>query len=59
LLDVSDKIAAFFKKLLLWKEDIANVSGSSQCFTCLICLKIHVWCCLQTYEVYFCNIHLS
>jgi len=25
VLDVSDKIAAFLKKLLLWKEDIGNL----------------------------------
>ena len=35
VLDDSDKIAAFIKKLSLWKEDIANVSGSSQYFTFL------------------------
>jgi len=33
MLDVSDKIAVFIKKLLLWKEDITSVSISSQCFT--------------------------
>ena len=32
MLDVSDKIAAFIKKLSLWKKDIKNVSGSSQYF---------------------------
>lgn len=35
MLDVSDKIAAFVKKLLLWKEDISNLSGSFQYFTFL------------------------
>jgi len=35
ILDLSDKIAAFIKKLLLWKEDIANLLRSSQCFTFL------------------------
>ena len=33
MLDISDKIAVFIKKLSLWKKDIENVSGSSQCFT--------------------------
>ena len=33
MLDASDRIAVFVKKLSLWKEDIANVSESSQCFT--------------------------
>jgi len=33
MLDASDKIAVFVKKLSLWKEDITNVSESSQCFT--------------------------
>ena len=33
--DVSDKIAAFLKKLLLWEEDAANLLWSSQCFTFL------------------------
>ena len=33
MLDVSDKIAAFIKKLSLWKNDIENVSGSCQYFT--------------------------
>ena len=32
MLDISDKIAAFIKKLTLWKNDIENVSGSSQYF---------------------------
>jgi len=27
VLDVSDKLAKFIKKLSLWKEDITNVSG--------------------------------
>jgi len=27
LLDVSDKIPAFIKRLLLWKEDVTNMSG--------------------------------
>jgi len=35
MLDVSDKIATFLKKLLLCKEGIANLSWSSQCFTFL------------------------
>ena len=35
MLDISDKITAFTKKLYLWKEDIANVSGSSQYFSFL------------------------
>jgi len=35
MLDLSDKIAAFLKKLLLWKEDMANLSRSSQCFAFL------------------------
>ena len=35
MLDVSDKIAAFIKKLSLWKKDTENVSGSSQYFTFL------------------------
>ena len=35
MLDVSDKIAAFIKKLFLWKKDIENMSGSSQYFTFL------------------------
>ena len=34
-LDISDKITAFTKKLSLWKEDDANVSGSSQYFSFL------------------------
>jgi len=34
MLDVSDKIAAFIKKLSLWKEDITNMSGSYQ-LSCL------------------------
>jgi len=25
----------------------------------MICLKINVWCCLQIYEAYFCNVYLS
>jgi len=33
ILDASDKITAFVKKLSLWKEDITNVSESSHCFT--------------------------
>jgi len=32
MLDASDKIAVFVKKLSLWKEDVTNVSESSQCF---------------------------
>ena len=32
VLDISNKITAFTKKLSLWKEDIANVSGGSQYF---------------------------
>ena len=35
MLDVSDKIAAFIKKLSLWKKDTENVFGSSQYFTFL------------------------
>ena len=35
MLDISDKITAFTKKLHLWKEDIANVSGSFQYFSFL------------------------
>ena len=35
MLDISDKIIAFTKKLYLWKEDIANVSESSQYFSFL------------------------
>ena len=33
MLDISNKIAVFIKKLSLSKKDIENVSGSSQCFT--------------------------
>ena len=33
MLDASDKIAVFVKKLSLRKEDVANVSEGSQCFT--------------------------
>ena len=34
MLDVSDEIMAFIKQAIsLWKEDIADVSGSSHCFT--------------------------
>ena len=33
--DISDKIEAFIKKLSLWKNDMENVSGSSQYFTFL------------------------
>ena len=33
MLHVSEKIAVFIKKVSLWKEDITNVSGRSQCFT--------------------------
>jgi len=39
MLDVSDKIAAFLKKLLFLKEDTANLSWSSQCFTFLSNLR--------------------
>jgi len=35
MFDASDKIVAFLKKLLLWKEDKGNLSWSSQCFTLL------------------------
>ena len=38
--DVLDEIASFMKQLSLWKEDIANVSGSSQCFTFLYNLLV-------------------
>jgi len=33
MLDILDNIAVFIQQLSLWKEDITNVSGSSQCFT--------------------------
>jgi len=36
MLDVSDKIVAFIKKLSLEKEIITDVSGSSQCFTFIL-----------------------
>ena len=35
VLDISDKIEAFIKKLSLWKNDMENVSESSQYFTFL------------------------
>ena len=35
VLDISDKTEAFIKKLSLWKNDMENVSGSSQYFTFL------------------------
>ena len=35
VLDISNKITAFTKKLSLWKEDIAHVSGGSQYFPIL------------------------
>ena len=35
MLDISDKITAFTKKLYLWKEDIANMSRSSRYFSFL------------------------
>ena len=35
VLDISDKMEAFIKKLSLLKNDMHNVSGSSQCFTFL------------------------
>ena len=35
VLDISHKIEAFIKKLSLWKNDMENVSGSSQYFTFL------------------------
>jgi len=59
LLDVSDKISALIKKLLLWKEDVGNMSGSLQFFTFLSNLfEICLWCCLQLSEVYFCKLYL-
>ena len=39
MLDVSYKIAAFIKKLSLWKKDIENASGNSQYFTFLFSLR--------------------
>jgi len=33
MLDVSDRIAAFIEKRSLWKEDITNMTGNSQCFS--------------------------
>ena len=39
MLDVSNKIAAYINKLSLWKEDIENVSESSQYFTFLSSLR--------------------
>ena len=38
VLDISDKIEAFIKKLSVWKNDIKYVSGSSQYFTFLFTL---------------------
>jgi len=35
MFDASHNIAAFNQKLSLWNEDIANVLGSSQCFSFL------------------------
>ena len=35
VLVISDKIEAFIKKLSSWKNDMENVSGSSQYFTFL------------------------
>ena len=58
MLDVSDKMVVFIKKLSLQEEDDANVSGSSQCFSFLYgLLEKNVWCCLQVYVVYFCNMY--
>ena len=57
--DVSDKILTFINMLTSW-EDVTNVSVSSQwLLSCLISMKRNEWCCLQIYEVYFCNIYLS
>ena len=51
MLDASDEIAVFIKKLSLWKEDIANVSKGSHCFTFLSNLLEKILC-LQKKEDY-------
>jgi len=67
MFDVSDKIAAFInsyccgKKIFSSKlyKKVKHSLRSSQYFTFLYnLLEKNIWCCLQIYKIYFCNVRL-